>query len=206
MKSYTYFVPTIDAQASVWAGNVNETVTTVGPQLGLTATEVSEVQAAAMSYKTSVELVEAKKRELENAVAAKNQSRKTDVQVIARYAARMKTHKDYTDALGGALGIVGTVTSVDPKDLRPTITPRVFPGQVEISFNLQQMVSISIYSRLKGTNGWEKLGNDKTSPYIDARPLSVAHQAEIREYSARYFDGKEDVGEMSAIETVVFGG
>lgn len=206
MKIYTYFVPAIDAQAAVWAGNVIETIPVVGPQLGLSAADVTEVETAASNYKTSVETVEIKKRELEQAVAAKNQSRKTDVQVIARFAAAMKKHRNYTEPLGSALGIIGSVTTIDLSDLRPSISPRVFPGKVEVRFNLQTMKSITIYSRLKGTNGWERLGNDKASPFIDTRALTVANQPETREYAARYFDGKEDVGQMSAIETIVFGG
>jgi len=206
MKVYTYFVPTIDAQASVWSGNVEDRIPTIGPQLGVDAAGITAIQTAAGNYKAAVEAVETKKRELEEAVANKNLSRKVDVAVIARYAAQMKAHANYTDALGSALGIVGTVTVLDPKNLRPTISLRQFPGKVEVSFNLQTMKSVSIYSRLKGTNGWDKLGNDKTPPFVDTRPLSTAHQPEIREYSARYFDGKEDIGEMAAIETIVFGG
>ncbi|GGH71272.1 hypothetical protein HNQ91_003192 [Filimonas zeae] len=206
MKVYTYFVPTIDAQAGNWAGTVNEKAPTICPQLGVDAAGVTEIQTAAINYKTAVELVELKKRELEEAVAAKNISRKVDIAVIARYAQQMKAHVNYTEALGGALGIVGTVSVIDPKDLRPTLSLRQFPGQVEVSFNLQTMKSITIYSRLKGTNGWDKLGNDKTPPFIDTRPLQEPFKPEIREYSARYFDGKEDIGEMAAIETIVFGG
>lgn len=206
MKIFSYFVPRGDAQAGVWSGTVNEKAPIICPQLGVDAAGITEIQTAAINYKTAVELVETKKRELEEAVAAKNQSRKVDVAVIARYAAQMKAHKNYTDALGGALGIVGSVTVIDPKDLRPTISLRAFPGQVEVSFNLQKMGSVSVYSRLKGTNGWDKVGNDKTPPFVDTRPLQVAHQPEVREYCCRYFDGKEDIGEMSAIETIVFAG
>lgn len=206
MKIFSYFVPRGDAQAGVWSGTVNEKAPIICPQLGVDAAGVTEIQTAATNYKTWVELVETKKRELEQAVAGKNLSRKTDVVVIARYAAQMKAHKDYTEALGCALGIVGAVTIIDPKDLRPTISLRAFPGQVEVSFNLQTMKSITVYSRIKGTNGWEKLGNDKKPPFIDTRALQVANQPEVREYCARYFDGKEDIGEMSAIETIVFAG
>ncbi|GGH70495.1 hypothetical protein HNQ91_003028 [Filimonas zeae] len=206
MKAYSYFVPSIDAQASVWAGTVNETAPVIGPQLGLTAAEVTELQTAATNYKVAVETVETKKRELEEAVARKNESRKTDVQVIARFAGFMKKHKNYTESLGSAMGIVGSVTIINPKDLKPLLSLRSFPGRVEVGFNLQLMKSITIYSRLKGTNGWEKLGNDKSSPFIDTRPLQVPHQPEMREYAGRYFDGKEDIGQMSAIETIAFGG
>lgn len=206
MKIYSYYVPKGDAQAGVWSGTINEKAPLICPQLGVDAAGVTEIQTAALNYKSAVELVDTKKRELEEAVAAKKQSRKTDLAIIVQWAGRMKTHKNYTEALGCALGIVGSVTVIDRKDLRPTISLRAFPGQVEVNFNLQSMKSISVYSRLKGTNGWEKLGNDKKPPFIDTRALQVANQAEVREYCARYFDGKEDIGEMSAIETIVFAG
>ncbi|GGH73396.1 hypothetical protein HNQ91_003646 [Filimonas zeae] len=206
MKKHAYFIPQTDAEAGVWCGNVNDKIVIVGPQVGVDPAGVTIIQTAAINYKTTVDLVEVKKRELEEAISAKKISRKTDLAIIARYAQQIKAHVNYTEALGGVLGIVGSVSVIDPKDLRPTITLRAFPGQVDVGFNLQGMKSIVIYSRPKGSHGWERLGHDKTPPFIDTRPLAVALQPEIREYTARYFDGKEEIGEMAAIETIVFAG
>jgi hypothetical protein len=68
------------------------------------------------------------------------------------------------------------------------------------------MSCVTIYSRIKGSFGWTRLGNDYTSPYEDKRPLAVEHQPEIREYMIRYFDGREDIGLESDVVPVVFGG
>lgn len=205
-KQHMHFVPRSHAERGPWAGNIREKIAIIGPTLGLDAAWVTRVETAAGNIQERVGTVEVRKRDLESAVAAKNQSMEDDLLVILNAAGIMKRHPDYREQLGSDLGIVGYSVAIDVNDLRPTLKLRAFEGKIEVSFNLQLMSSISIYSRIKGTMGWEKIGNDKASPFIDTRPLAVAHQPEIREYAARYFDGKEDVGQMSSIETVVFAG
>jgi len=205
-KKYKHFVPGPDSEKSPWAGNIAEKISSVGVILGLSAATITKVEDAALNIKNTVDTVEVRKRDLEKAVAAKEQSLQEDVKVILAAAAVMKRHPDYRVQLGSDLGIVGYTVVYDEKDLRPNIAVRAFEGRVEVSFDLQLMNSITIFSRIKGTNGWDKLGNDYASPFEDRRPLQVAHQAEIREYAAMYFNGKEEVGQMSQIETLVFGG
>lgn len=205
-RLYIHYVPTTDAGSSIWTGNFKEKISIVGPLLGQTPANISALETAADNYRSAVQLVEIKRKELEEAVAAKNQSKAIDLQALIDAAAVMKRHADYQDSLGSALGIVGTQVQYDEKDLKPIITARVLPGRVEVGFNLQLMNSISIYSRIKGTMGWVKLGNDYASPFEDRRPLAVEHQPEIREYQAFYFNGKEDVGQPSDIVTAVFAG
>lgn len=205
-RKYIHFAPRTDAQKRVWAANVDEKIPVYGPQTGLDAIAVTKVQTAAQNIQTTVDTVEVKKRELEEAVAAKNQSLKEDIQIIQNYAAMMKRHENYREQIGSAMGFVGTSTLFDIKDLQPDIQARTFEGKVEISFNLQTMKSITIFGRLKGTTGWSRLGNDKASPYTDTRPLNTTGQAEIREYAAMYFDGKEEVGQMSKIISIAFAG
>lgn len=205
-KQHMHFVPRSHAERGPWAGNVKDKVSILGPLLGLDAGWITRVETAAGNIQDTVNTVEVRKRDLERAVAAKNQSMTDDLQVILDAAAIMKRHPDYREQMGSDLGIIGYSVMYDEKDLRPVIKLRAFEGKVEVSFNLQLMNSISIYTRIKGTLGWEKIGNDKASPFIDSRALAVAHQPEIREYAGRYFDGKEDVGQMSSIETIVFAG
>ncbi|GGH60161.1 hypothetical protein HNQ91_000788 [Filimonas zeae] len=205
-KQHVHFVPRSHAERGPWAGNVKEKIAVIGPMLGLDAVWVTRVETAAGNIQNKVDTVEVRKRDLESAVAAKNQSMEEDLMVILNAAGIMKRHPDYREQLGSDLGIVGYTVQFDEKDLKPTLKLRAFEGKVEVSFNLQLMNSITIYSRIKGTLGWEKIGNDKASPFIDTRPLVLANQPEIREYRGCYFDGKEDVGQMSSIETIVFAG
>lgn len=205
-KKYIHFAPRGEAQKRVWASNVYDKIPTYGPLVGLDAVAVTKVQDAAQRIQTTIDTVEVKKRDLEEAVAAKNESLKEDIQVILTYAAMMKLHENYREQMGSAMGFIGTTTLIDVKDLRPNIQARTFEGKVEITFDLQTMNCITIFSRIKGTMGWTRLGNDKASPYIDARPLATPGQSEIREYAAMYFDGKEEVGQMSKMISIAFGG
>lgn len=205
-KKYIHFAPRGDAQKGNWAKNVNEKIVTYGPLVGLDAATITKIQTAAQNISTTVETVEVKKKDLEEAVSAKNESLKTDMQLIQTYAAIIKRHPDYKEQIGSALGFIGTTAVYDEKDLQPNITARAFEGKIEVGFDLQMMNCITIFSRLKGATVWIRLGNDYESPFIDERPLTTAGQSEVREYAAMYFNGKEEVGLMSQIETIAFAG
>jgi hypothetical protein len=205
-KRYVHFIPSIDAQLAVWAGNYKLKLGTIGPLLGLTAVQVTDQEAIADRIIAAVNKVEVKRTELENAVEAKEESKVKDVQLLVNMAIAMKRHPDYITSLGSDLGIVGTLQILDPENLKPLLKGKAASGKVILRFNLQAMNCVSVYSRIKGSMGWEKLGNDYKSPFEDRRSLAVANQPEIREYMVRYFNGREDVGLESDIVTIVFGG
>lgn len=205
-KRYIHFVPRVEAEKGVWAANVSDKIATYGPTLGLDATAVTAIQTAAQNIQATINAVETKKREMEEAVSAKNQSLKDDLMLIQNYAGIIKRSPGYMEQIGSALGFIATTVLLDEKDLQPNLTGRTFEGKVEVGFDMQTMNSITIYSRMKGTTGWTRLGNDKESPFVDTRPLATAGQPEIREYTGMYFDGKEEIGQMAKIITVVFAG
>ena len=205
-KQYIHFVPKADGEASIWASNLKGKIAAIGALLGLSPTAIASVEDACDRIITNINLVGTKRTDLAEAVKQKNDNRLADLQIIAKVISQLKAHSDYQDAIGSSLGITGYSKLFDLKEIKPVIKAKAYEGRVDISFNLQVMKSITIYSRIKGSYGWEKLGNDYESPFEDRRPLAVAHQAEVREYMAMYFNGKEDVGQPSDIIPIVFGG
>ncbi|SIT27895.1 hypothetical protein SAMN05421788_107342 [Filimonas lacunae] len=205
-KLYIHFMPKADGDAGIWFANYKERISVVGPQLGLSAAQVTEQENAAANAMIAIDAADTKRKDLEEAVKVKNETRQTAMQVISRGVAIMKASADYQESLGSSLGIVGYSRVFDLNEIKPVIKAVAYPGRVAISFNLLVMKSVTVYSRIKGTYGWEKLGNDYASPYEDRRPLAVPQQAEIREYMAFYFNGKEDVGQQSDVVSAVFGG
>lgn len=118
----------------------------------------------------------------------------------------MKTHSAYSEALGRELGVIAPVSATDLSTARPVLKLTAYPGHINISFHKYGMEGVVVYSRLKGTGDWERLGADSVSPFIDRRPLQVEEQPEIREYTAMLTTLREPIGQQSDIVSVVFGG
>jgi hypothetical protein len=112
----------------------------------------------------------------------------------------------YTDAIGRRLGIVELGSLFNPNEQKPVVSLVAYPGCVNVRFKKYGMKGVTIYSRIKGTLGWEMLGHDYKSPYLDKRSLQEGNQPEIREYMARFFDGHEDIGLSSDVVVIVYGG
>lgn len=205
-KLYIHFIPKGDGDAATWFKNYKEKISLWGPQLGLTAAEVTEQETATDLIIEAVATAETRRKDLEEAVKIKNAARLTASQAVSKIIAFLKKSPAYNEAIGSSLGIIGYSRLFDLKEIKPSIKATAYNGRVDISFNLQVMKCITIYSRIKGTYGWERLGNDYATPFEDRRPLAVPQQAEIREYMAFYFNGKEDIGQQSDIVSAVFGG
>jgi hypothetical protein len=207
MKSkYVHFIPKADPQLALWAANFKIKIRTLGASLGVTEEQIVALEAVVDRIIQAVTKVEVKRQELETAVSAKEEAKTDDVQLLVDTAVALKRHPNYTASMGSELGIIGSLLTVDPQNLKPVLKPKVYPGKVDLRFNLQKMNCISIYTRLKGSMGWEKLGNDFESPFEDKRPLALVNQPEMREYMAMYFNGREEVGQQSDIVSVLFGG
>lgn len=204
-KVYNSFIPVKDAELVVWAGNFTTKLPTLGTLLGLTTDQVVRAQQLAQGLMDAINKVEQKKRELQQSVMAKEGLRTDNLTLLRTAIANMKTLSGYTDDLGGELGIVGGSVAVDNDSIKPLVKVKTINGIVKVFFKKRRQPGVNIYSRLKGTNGWEKLGYDVASPFIDARPLANT-TAEIREYMVTCSNGKEEIGVPSDIATVVFAG
>ncbi len=77
---------------------------------------------------------------------------------------------------------------------------------IKISFTKKGVDSIAIYSRLRGTAAWTKIGVDTTSPFDDTRALAVAGVPEAREYMAQGVLNDVEIGVASDIASITFAG
>lgn len=206
MKLFHSYIPTIDGNLVVWATTYKEKIGLLGPQLGLQAAEITELQDAAQVIIEAINKVDVKKVELKEATAAKELDKRARLQLIRASAVRIRTLPGYNHNLGKELGIVSPVQVVDSGSLKPDLTATVFPGYVQLGFNKYRMFGISLYSRLKGELEWRELEVAKTSPYIDTTPLAEAGRPETREYIGICYDGLQETGYASDIVSVVYGG
>lgn len=177
-----------------------------GPMIGLTADQVTAQQNAAQGIVDKFNKVAQKRSELAEAVEAKQLCRTNEIKTICDAVIGYKRFTGFTDNIGKDLGVIANTLFVDISTLRPTLKCTVYPGYVSVSFNKQNMYGVTIFCRIKGTEGWTELTSKRNSPYKDARPLAEAGKAEHREYMAMCYDGEIDLGQQSDIVSVVFGG
>lgn len=205
-RLYQYFMPQSNYKLLVWLGTYRSKISIHGPSVGMSASDVTEVQDASQTLIDAIQLVDTRAKELDSARSALAVCKQVQMKKIIQKTGVIKRHPDYNETIGSDLGIIGKSQAVDLETVRPAIKLSVFPGAVEVSFQLQGMRGVTIYSRTKGTLGWERITHDYESPYIDSRPLAQANTPEIREYMARFFNGREDVGRESDVAVCVYGG
>ena len=112
---------------------------------------------------------------------------------------RIKTSPAYTNAIGEDLGIVAPEVTIETITAKPKCKAIALPNsEVRIEFVKGNYAGVLVEGK-RGTGGWELLGRDNFSPYLDARPPQTAGQPEKREYRLRYLDGDEPVGEYSDV-------
>ena len=205
-KKYFHFIPRSNGGRTVWLSSFKEKVPSAAAAIGFTPTEISALETAAQNNIDATNAVELKSKELDKARAALELSMKTDMKVISNAAVEAKKKAGYNDVLGSELGIIGSMQPIDLTTTRPILKVVANPDYVEVHFLLQGMKGVTIYSRLKGSGGWEKLSHDFESPYKDIRPLADTDKPEIREYMARFFNGREDIGYESDVAVLTFTG
>ncbi|GGH65746.1 hypothetical protein HNQ91_002016 [Filimonas zeae] len=207
LSAYYHFIPKADADLVLWVANFRLKIATVGAQIELPAATITEAADTAQIIEDGFEKSAVKKQEQQEAVAYKKVLRKRDVKKLVSLAIAIKRHPLYTENMGRELGIIGTQSNAGRSPLRPTLKLKTEVGYVAISFNKQRQKGITIYSRLKGSHGWDTLiSGTSVSPFKDERPLQQEGVAETREYLARYWDNATEIGQESDIVFTLFGG
>ncbi|MCX7994009.1 MAG: hypothetical protein N2651_10125 [Fimbriimonadales bacterium] len=120
------------------------------------------------------------------------------VRRLRRFVARLKTHPNYTPAIGEDLGIMPrrTPLSTKPPRLR-AISETGY--RVRLEYAMRGHALIEIAARREGEAEFTSLGYDVRSPFIDARPPLQEGTREIRDYRARYVDADhQPLSEWSA--------
>jgi len=120
---------------------------------------------------------------------------------------RIQLAPGYNETIGQALGIIGTEGGPSAPDSppKPTLKARsTGPGTVQVDFSKEKFDGVVIEGRRAGADGWQSLGVDNYSPYIDDRPPLEAGKPEQREYRARYILRDQATGEWSDIVTATF--
>jgi hypothetical protein len=75
---------------------------------------------------------------------------------------------------------------------------------VRLDFSKEKFDGVLVESLRDGDDGWQSLGLDSYSPYIDDRPPKVAGKPETSQYRIRYMLRDQPTDEWSDIVTTTF--
>ncbi len=192
------FVPRTDGDFVIWLDQFQTAATSIGATLGIAAADLTAINNAASDVHSKVDASAVADAAVQQATLDKRMARKNAEGVVRNLARRLKTHANYTAALGEQLGIEGPEDATDLTNAKPKLTARAQPhGVVELQFNKSKSDGVNIYSQRDGDTGFVYLARDTSSPYVDNRPLLVAGKPETRQYKAIYVVDDAEIGQPS---------
>jgi hypothetical protein len=226
-------LPRTDTELALWLTNFSTSFAAHATALGFTAADVSSVNAdAAMLNYVVSELLPTYKSAFQARTAFKNRMVSGPVTAavatlppspatgpapsavppgilprLRNLVQRIQLAPGYTEDIGLDLGIndAGGGPSAPDSAAKPSVKARsTGPGTVQVDFSKEKFDGVLIESLREGDDGWQSLGLDSYSPYIDDRPPKVAGKPEMRQYRARYLLRDQATGEWSDIVTTTF--
>ena len=201
------FIPRKRAQRLAWWQGISDNITVEGPKMGLTAPEIAAAKAVADDMIAKMAAVDAAQAALDGARAVEKTATAVNDPAIRGHVRNWKTRPEYAGSGSeGVLQLRGTESTFDPGTFKTVLKVTVDGGQIKITFTKGETDGVVIYSRLRGSQGWTKLGLDTGSPYYDTRPLATPGVPETREYMARGVLDDEEIGLDSDIVSLTFGG
>jgi hypothetical protein len=200
------YLPRADGDKIAWYNNYNTKIGADGPTVGLSAGDISAIQAKIGAYLSQFNSLMQLKNTLKAATATTRTMEKALLLDVRNQVARLKTHTGFTPAIAQNLDVVGEESAFDPDTFKPNLKVTVFPGTVRAEFGKGETDGINLYCRLRGQTGWKFVARDTNSPYEDHTPLAQAGVPEEREYAARAVLNDVEIGLMSDIVSVTYAG
>ncbi len=198
------FIPNKRGDRYLWWKNLDAKIDVEGPKIGLLPAEITAIKAVTAAEIAIYEATDAAETALKGArVTEKNSPNEAIIRNQARY---WKTKPGYdTSGVEGVLNLKGPASAFDPNTFKPSVTLSLVGGQIKVEFTKGGCDSVAIYTRLRGSTGWTRLGTDSSSPYYDTRPLAAATAPETREYQLVGIIDDEEIGQPSDIVSIIFG-
>ncbi len=200
----TDFIPNRDADLDAHEENFINKLSIHAPVIGLDPVEVTDSIGVIAAHRNSFTSMNSKRAESKSA-SQYNRNKKTNaINEIRRIAKKIKSSKNYTQAIGADLQIVGTaLPPLNNSELKPLLKARVNGQEVILQFRKDGTDGIKIYSKRGGEADFSYIGLDTSSPYNDSRQKLEISKPEQREYFAYYFENDMEIGHRSDIVKVV---
>ena len=128
MKRYFEFVPRRFESRLTFLHNMNQKVTIVGPQLGLTPAAITDLQDNLQFCIDILNDVNVKKTDLDQAIEARDLLDENQMKEIRRVVASMRKSPNFTSAIGAQLGIMASAVTIDTTEVKPLLKLKVVAG------------------------------------------------------------------------------
>jgi len=198
------YMPKSDESFVSWHDRLKAAATAIGATLGIVADDLTEIGGDNTDIHAKVGAAATAGVAAKTANNAKDNSRREIEARVRLLAKRVKGHRNYTEALGIQLGIVGVADATDMTVAQPTLVANPLAhGAVEVAFNKSQADGVNLYSQREGNSEFVFLARDTASPYVDNRALLVAGKPEVRKYRAIYVVNDAETGIASDDVNVV---
>ena len=230
MSNQSYF-PASEADRVLWFTNFVAKLPIQGPNVGLSATEITDAVADSVCYIWIVKdwngahqqkALEATtyKTLIANGIgsdivplpASLVFDKAPPMRIpgvftrISTLVQKIKLSPNYTDSIGQDLSIIGVQDNTS--HLIPEFTVSTERGtdgeRVKLIFTKYGHDGVYIECR-RNDGSWEVLGVAMVKPWYDERPLLVANTPESREYRLRWWDKGSANGEQTPVQKVTVG-
>ena len=121
-------------------------------------------------------------------------------------AARIKAHKNYTQAIGQDLWLIGPTQVIDPSTWKPILKIQIKAAHPVILWTKGKASAIEIWVDRGDGNGFASLTINTEPPTNDNTPLPAAGASALWKYKAVYLLHDEQVGQWSDVVSVTVGG
>lgn len=201
------YIPTKRELRRGWLQNLSTKAPTQVVAGGGSAQTATNLKTAADAIIATYDATDSAKTTYDGKKAVEADTEATQLAAIRAIFTSLKSQATWKSSGADAeLQSSASGSDFDPNTYKPEITVSIKGGLITLDFKKRGVDGLVIYSRLRGTQGWTKLGVDTSSPYIDGRPLAVPGVAETREYLARGIIDDEEIGLESDIVSIAFGG
>lgn len=125
---------------------------------------------------------------------------------FAALVARIKKHKNYTDAIGQDLGIIGADQVIDPAAWKPQLDIQMQAGRPTVLWDKGDADSLEIQVDRGDSKGFAFLAIDTEPDYPDTAALPAPGTSALWKYKAIYRLHDEQVGQWSDVLSTTVGG
>ena len=201
------YIPSKREPRKAWLQNVSNKAAAQVVAGGGTAATATSLKTAADAIIAAYDATDAAKTTYDGKRAMEADTEGTELSNIRGLFATLKVLPNWKSSGADAeLQCSSSTTVFDPNTYKPEVTVSLKGGLITLEFKKKGVDGVVIYGRLRGTQGWTKLGMDTSSPYIDGRPLAVPAVAEVREYMVPGMIDDEEVGVASDIVSITYAG
>jgi hypothetical protein len=203
MKKKPFF-PKAITLLSAWAHNYKTKIVIYASALEISDEELATEIAICDKIIDSINDVIGLKAGFKSGVNNRNDIINVDGTNLRLDIKRHKSAAGYTDAIGLALGIIGTDTEFDPNTYKPVITVEPFGNLVNIRFTKNGVNGINIYTRKKGDTNFKLLSRATKSPFKYQPAIDDSGKPIQWEFIAFGVIRDEEIGLPSDSVTFVF--